>query len=626
MRPLSSGRTATRSSVKREIEEGPYRQPSGSLDALPSSGAQEGLSPLRAPKRKKIDESHASALPTRSTEGPAVSHKALLAELKERRVSCGFPHEEYRLRRSHVSDRDIMVENEASVSLRHWREREALLRPLSMSEDGSPRSIYSRMWSLAGTDGGTVSPQMRTVLVEWLWQVSTHEFTFEPETFFYAVDYLDRCLSISRVSRSQLQLLGISCLWLASKFEEVHPPLASELLEMTGNTYSISELMKMESRVLNLLNFDTSPPLALRFLEYYETVLSVKDPSIYLLARHLLEVSTLNSAEWRPLSLTSWKDALQCPPPPPSASAPQAKRKNRQPHTNKAMVLFPPLPSSTAAMRSSTAALAVSAAYKAGTKTTFFGPAASRAQETAAAAAAAVGSAANMPLPRSLPRSLPLSRPVTAAASYGFLPPSYAHLSSSRCTTPDLCAETSSPRCAPDPPTPSPGHIIIIDLVSDSDDSSVPDVEVIPTPNLEREVRTQAHLQAEAEARAMSLLAAAPPSQVGAAALFAALTIRARATAAKAAASSSCLSPSPSPPQWGRGGAVAEDVDQLLTLAAEAACDPARLLCLSQALRHLLAVLGTRDETCPCPMVRQYEKKGARLNAPRRVAHRTAKQ
>ena len=44
------------------------------------------------------------------------------------------------------------------------------------------------------------------------------------DTLFLAVSCIDRFLSIQNVPRSQLQLVGVTCMMLASKYEEIYPP------------------------------------------------------------------------------------------------------------------------------------------------------------------------------------------------------------------------------------------------------------------------------------------------------------------------------------------------------------------------------------------------------------------
>lgn len=44
------------------------------------------------------------------------------------------------------------------------------------------------------------------------------------DTLFLGVSCIDRFLSVQNVPRSQLQLVGVTCMFLASKYEEIYAP------------------------------------------------------------------------------------------------------------------------------------------------------------------------------------------------------------------------------------------------------------------------------------------------------------------------------------------------------------------------------------------------------------------
>jgi Cyclin, N-terminal domain len=60
------------------------------------------------------------------------------------------------------------------------------------------------------------------------------EFRLVSDTLFLAVSYLDRYLSLIPVTRNRLQLVGVTCLLLASKYEEIYAPQVSILLPLVG--------------------------------------------------------------------------------------------------------------------------------------------------------------------------------------------------------------------------------------------------------------------------------------------------------------------------------------------------------------------------------------------------------
>ena len=50
------------------------------------------------------------------------------------------------------------------------------------------------------------------------------EFKLVPETLFLAVSFLDRFLSVEVTARNSLQLVGITCVLVAAKYEEIYAP------------------------------------------------------------------------------------------------------------------------------------------------------------------------------------------------------------------------------------------------------------------------------------------------------------------------------------------------------------------------------------------------------------------
>ena len=82
-----------------------------------------------------------------------------------------------------------------------------------------------------------------------------------------AVNYIDRFLSLQEVKRSQLQLVGVTCMWVAAKYEEIHPPKVAVFSYITANTYPKEEILQMEEMVLKKLNYELTVPTAKTFLQ-----------------------------------------------------------------------------------------------------------------------------------------------------------------------------------------------------------------------------------------------------------------------------------------------------------------------------------------------------------------------
>lgn len=56
---------------------------------------------------------------------------------------------------------------------------------------------------------------MRAILVDWMVEVA-QEYMLQNETLYLAVSFIDRFLSLMPVVRSELQLLGVAAMYVAS--------------------------------------------------------------------------------------------------------------------------------------------------------------------------------------------------------------------------------------------------------------------------------------------------------------------------------------------------------------------------------------------------------------------------
>jgi len=99
-----------------------------------------------------------------------------------------------------------------------------------------------------------INHTMRGILVDWLVEVG-EEYKLCPQTLFLTVRYIDRLLSAVSVHRTKLQLVGITCMLLASKYEEIYPPSVDDFVYISDNTYSRDEVLRMETVLLNSLKF-----------------------------------------------------------------------------------------------------------------------------------------------------------------------------------------------------------------------------------------------------------------------------------------------------------------------------------------------------------------------------------
>ncbi|XP_071903242.1 cyclin-A2-4-like [Coffea arabica] len=113
-----------------------------------------------------------------------------------------------------------------------------------------------------------ISQTMRGILVDWLVEACDH-YKLVPDTLYLTVYLVDMFLSQKYIARQRLQLLGITCMLIASKYEEICAPRVEELCFITDNTYTKTEVLELESEVLNNLGFQLSAPTAKTFLRRF---------------------------------------------------------------------------------------------------------------------------------------------------------------------------------------------------------------------------------------------------------------------------------------------------------------------------------------------------------------------
>ncbi|KAH0694325.1 hypothetical protein KY285_021422 [Solanum tuberosum] len=142
-----------------------------------------------------------------------------------------------------------------------------------------------------------VSATMRGILVDWLVEVS-EEYKLLSDTLYLTVSYLDRFLSTNVITRQKLQLLGVSSMLIAAKYEEISPPHVEDFCYITDNTYTKEEVVKMEADVLNSLQFEMGNPTVKTFLRRFTGIAQeeYKTPNLQLefLGYYLSELSIMD--------------------------------------------------------------------------------------------------------------------------------------------------------------------------------------------------------------------------------------------------------------------------------------------------------------------------------------------
>ncbi|KAL8120983.1 hypothetical protein AgCh_017954 [Apium graveolens] len=103
-----------------------------------------------------------------------------------------------------------------------------------------------------------ISGKMRAILVDWLIEVH-NKFDLMPETLYLTINIIDRYLATKTVTRKELQLLSISSMLTASKYEEIWAPEVNDFTKISDNAYT-NQVLVMEKKILGGLEWNLTVP------------------------------------------------------------------------------------------------------------------------------------------------------------------------------------------------------------------------------------------------------------------------------------------------------------------------------------------------------------------------------
>lgn len=122
-----------------------------------------------------------------------------------------------------------------------------------------------------------LQPRMRAILLDWLIEVC-EVYRLHRDTYYLAQDIVDRYLAkSSNLPKNQLQLLGITALFLSSKMEEIYPPKLAEFAYVTDGACQEAEILDKELTILVALNWDLTPVTVNGWLNTYLQVAAKKE-------------------------------------------------------------------------------------------------------------------------------------------------------------------------------------------------------------------------------------------------------------------------------------------------------------------------------------------------------------
>ncbi|XP_011000901.1 PREDICTED: G2/mitotic-specific cyclin-2-like isoform X2 [Populus euphratica] len=133
-----------------------------------------------------------------------------------------------------------------------------------------------------------INEKMRAILIDWLIEVH-YKFELMEETLFLAINLIDRFLERCTVIRKKLQLVGVTAMLLACKYEEVSVPLVEDFVLISDNAYTRIEVLDMEKLMVNTLQFNMSVPTPYVFMKRFLKA-ALSDKKLELLSFFIIEV------------------------------------------------------------------------------------------------------------------------------------------------------------------------------------------------------------------------------------------------------------------------------------------------------------------------------------------------
>ncbi|XP_061581103.1 cyclin-G1 [Cololabis saira] len=133
-----------------------------------------------------------------------------------------------------------------------------------------PKLSGLRLIESAQDNGLRMTTRLRELEVKDLLSLSRF-FGFSSETFSLAISLLDRFLSVMKIQPKHLSCVGLCCFYIAVKSseEEKNVPLASDLIRISQNRFTVSDMIRMEKIVMEKLHWKVKAPTALHFLRLF---------------------------------------------------------------------------------------------------------------------------------------------------------------------------------------------------------------------------------------------------------------------------------------------------------------------------------------------------------------------
>jgi len=89
----------------------------------------------------------------------------------------------------------------------------------------------------------------------------------------------------------------VTTLLISTKYEEIYPPELRDLLAVSENKFTRTQVLEMERQILVGLDFKVTSPSGYRFLQRFRRLSTdLNDDEVFFYAQFLLEISLLEAS------------------------------------------------------------------------------------------------------------------------------------------------------------------------------------------------------------------------------------------------------------------------------------------------------------------------------------------
>ncbi|NXT21261.1 CCNF protein, partial [Syrrhaptes paradoxus] len=135
---------------------------------------------------------------------------------------------------------------------------------------------------------------MRYILIDWLVEVATMK-DFSSLCLHMTVGCVDRYLKLRPVPRARLQLLGIACMVICTRFISKEILTIREAVWLTDNTYKYEDLVRMMGEIISALEGKIRIPTIVDYKEVLSNIVLLERRTLHLYS-FICELSLLNTS------------------------------------------------------------------------------------------------------------------------------------------------------------------------------------------------------------------------------------------------------------------------------------------------------------------------------------------